>query len=164
MVELTHEADCVTRLPTAEAVAGEDVVLKNECVARLDNRAIDLFDAIGLLDRLNHPPATGERLRGLEESVGVLVNLEEGLVEILVDKMHSDVAVLSHRTTRKPLLELCVLGADEGRPGAIDGQTTVAVRNPVRDTEGGWNGPSSPAPRVDGNKPVARTQVLGQHL
>ena len=251
MVELAHEADRVTRLPTAEAVAGEDVVLQNECVARLDNRAIDLFDAVGLLDRLNYPSATGKRLRGLDESVGVFVNLEEGLVEILVDKMHTverrrlpprktfahlhgdaigadaqasahvthelqvrtlcgiehdravlgdtaigcevpaqpaieilrrfvqrgprlevarepkdeaDVAVLSHRTTRKPLLELCVLGADEGRPGAIDGQTTVAVRNPVRDTEGGWNGPSSPAPRVDGNKPVARTQVLRQHL
>ena len=54
-VVLHQEADDVAALPAPEAVTRQDVVLEDERVTFGDLAAVDLLDAVGLLDRSDHP-------------------------------------------------------------------------------------------------------------
>src|SRR5690606_37815488 len=82
VLHLLQERENVPAHPAAEAVPSENVVLQDEGVSFVHDRAEDLFDPVRLLDRYDAPAPPSEVLLRFREARPLLREEEELLGQI----------------------------------------------------------------------------------
>nr|WP_245737893.1 hypothetical protein [Streptomyces sparsogenes] len=104
MVDLHDEVDRVAALLAAEAIAGENVVLKDEGMPLVDCGAEYFFNSVSRLNGFDDPPPARESLHGRLETATVLRVEEEIGRQVLVDEM--DTVKGARFPARKPFTDL----------------------------------------------------------